>query len=95
MNITVARQLLEEALLNGLQLHGVSVTGRPAISFDSSHPGASETRRRLLSMEGLMRDLLRAAIIERCSQEELPQNIASPNAHLLLAEEVSCARVLH
>lgn len=95
MNIKVARELVDQALDNGLQLHGVSASGRPAISFDSSHPGASEVRRLLLSTEGLMRELLRAAIIERCMQKELPQDIQSPAAHALLEAEASSARVLH
>lgn len=95
MNIKLARDLVDEALDNGLQLHGVSASGRPAISFDSSHPGASEVRRLLLSTEGLMRELLRAAIIERCMQQELPQDIPSPAAHALLEADTSGARVLH
>ncbi len=95
MNIKVARDLVDQALDNGLQLHGVSASGRPAISFDSSHPGASEVRRLLLSTEGLMRELLRAAIIERCMQKELPRDIPSPAAFALLEDEISSARVLH
>lgn len=95
MNINLARDLLDEALQNGLRLHGVSINGRPAISFDSRHPGASAMRQLLLSTEGLMRDLLRAAIIERCQQKELPQDIVSPGAHAVLEEEVSSPRVLH
>ncbi len=95
MNIKLARDLVDQALENGLQLHGVSASGRPAISFDSSHPGASELRRVLLSTEGLMRELLRAALIERCMQKELPQDIQSPAARAQLEAEASSARVLH
>lgn len=95
MNITLARQLLEEAIAKGLRLHGVSTSGRPAISFDESNPAATEARRLFMSTEGLIRDLLRAAMIERCEQDELPLNIESPVSFGLLQSELEEPRVLH
>lgn len=95
MNITLARQLLDEAIAKGLRLHGVSTSGRPAISFDETNPNSTEARRLFMSTEGLVRDLLRAAMIERCERDDLPLNIESPISYSLLQSDLDEPRVLH
>ena len=75
MNMDLARKMLREALENGLQLHGISANGRPAISFDYDHPGAEMARRRFLATDGLVRELLRAAMIDECINRGLPEQL--------------------
>ncbi len=81
MNMDLARKMLRQALDNGLQLHGISANGRPAISFDANHPGAEMSRRRFLATEGLVRELLRAAMIDECINRGLPEHIENEPAH--------------
>lgn len=95
MNLTLARQFVEEALENGLQLHGISVSGHPAISFDPLNPRAEEARRIFQSTQGLVRDLLRAAMIEHCQKQELPAELDSPQARADLRREMELAQVTH
>nr|MBV6629501.1 hypothetical protein [Oceanococcus sp. HetDA_MAG_MS8] len=95
MNLTLARQFVEEALENGLQLHGISVSGHPAISFDPLNPRAEEARRIFQSTEGLVRDLLRAAMIEHCQKQELPAELDSTQARADLRREMEQAQVTH
>lgn len=95
MNLTLARQFVEEALENGLQLHGISVSGHPAISFDPLNPRAEEARRIFQSTEGLVRDLLRAAMIEHCQKQELPAELDSAQARADLRREMEQAQVTH
>lgn len=80
MDMDYARRLLEKALNSGLKLHGISATGRPAISFDPDQPGSELARRRFLSTEGYIRELLRAAMIEECQRRGLPQGLPVDNA---------------
>ncbi|MGJ8668342.1 MAG: hypothetical protein ACSHXK_02540 [Oceanococcus sp.] len=75
MNMDTARQMLQEAKKSGLRLHGISTGGRPAISFDHKQPGAELARRRFQSTQGLMRELLRAAMIDECVRLGLPENL--------------------
>lgn len=87
MNMDHARKMLRQALDNGLQLHGISANGKPAISFDYNHPGAEMSRRRFLATEGLVRELLRAAMIDECLNRGLPETLSMDSAdHLLVAE---------
>lgn len=95
MNLTLARQFVEEALENGLQLHGISVSGHPAISFDPLNPRAEQARRLFQSTQGLVRDLLRAAMIEHCQKQELPVALDSAAARADLHKEMALAEVLH
>ncbi len=95
MNLSFARALVEDALGKGLRLHGVSIAGRPAISFDPAHPEAGATRRLFMESEGLLRELLRAAMIERCQQARLPLDIETPLAYAALAAESVSERVIH
>lgn len=95
MNLTLARQFVEEALENGLQLHGISVSGHPAISFDPLNPRAEEARRIFQSTQGLVRDLLRAAMIEHCQKQELPAALDSAQARADLRKEMELAQVTH
>ncbi len=76
MSIDIARQIVEDALRNGLKLHGVSANGRPAISFDYDNPAAEAVRQRFLDTSGLFRELLRAAMIEHCQASNLPQDLS-------------------
>lgn len=78
MNMQQARELLQEALDSGLTLHGISINGKPAISFDTRHPRAHVVRARFYSTEGLMRELLRAAMIEECQRKGLPEKLPLP-----------------
>ncbi len=87
MNMQHARQILQDALDSGLTLHGISVNGRPAISFDPRHPRAQVVRNRFFSTEGLIRELLRAAMIEECQRKGLPEQlIVSVEEHPLHGE---------
>ena len=95
MNLTLARQFLKNALDNGLQLHGISASGRPAISFDPQNPQAEDARRLFFSTEGLVRELLRAAMIEHCQRQELPLALDSAVARAQLIEETRQAHVIH
>ncbi len=75
MNMDIARQMLKDAQKAGLRLHGISAGGKPAISFDYDRPGAELARRRFHATEGLMRELLRAAMIDECMRQGLPDNL--------------------
>ena len=75
MNMQQARRILHEALEMGLTLHGISASGRPAISFDYSNPQAEAARRCFNATSGLIRELLRAAMIEECQNRGLPQDL--------------------
>ncbi len=97
MNMEYARKMLQEALANGLTLHGLSVNGKPAISFDKANPRARIARRRFQSTDGLVRELLRAAMIEECLRRGLPQSLPLPDeyAELTTLKEQYEPRVLH
>ncbi len=86
MNMDQARKMLRHALDNGLQLHGISSSGKPAISFNYDHPGAEMSRRRFLATNGLVRELLRAAMIDECLNRGLPDELPLSTDHLLMSE---------
>ncbi len=97
MNMEHARKMLQEALANGLTLHGISINGKPAISFDSTNPRARIARRRFHSTDGLVRELLRAAMVEECLRRGLPQSLPLPDefAELTTLKEQYAPRVVH
>ena len=97
MNMDHARKMVQDALRNGLQLHGLSSNGKPAISFDMSHPRAHIARRAFQSTDGLIRELLRAAMIEECQRRGLPEELPPPAEYVGLRQrrEVPSSRVLH
>lgn len=86
MNMQQARQLLQDALDSGLTLHGVSINGKPAISFDGKNPRAHVVRASFFSTDGLMRELLRAAMIEECQRKGLPESLPVPDEFCALDE---------
>ena len=97
MNMDIARQMLEEAKESGLRLHGISAGGLPAISFDQEQPGAEMARRRFQGTQGLVRELLRAAMIDECIRLGLPENL-SPSFEFSLEHDFPAAetnQVLH
>lgn len=84
MEMDFVRHLLDHAMRAGLQLHGVNREGRPAISFDPENPSSEMARRRFMNTEGLLRELLRAAMIEECERRGLPLDLP-PKADQSLA----------
>lgn len=77
MNMQLAREWVNRALDKGLRLHGVSAAGKPAISFDLSKPDSETLRRRFNATEGLVREQLRAAMIEACQKMGLPCDLSN------------------
>jgi hypothetical protein len=96
MNMDNAREILQRALSEGLQLHGVSVNGKPAISFDEENPKADIARQRFSSTQGLIRDLLRAAMIAECIKRGLPEDLTLPSAYMMAERLLGTgARIIH
>lgn len=79
MNMKLAREWVSQAFDDGLLLHGVSAAGKPAISFDFANPNAEELRRRFNATNGIVREQLRAAMIEACNKQGLPTDLSAHN----------------
>ena len=95
MNMDHAREMLADALQKGLRLHGISAGGKPAISFDQSHPDADKARQQFHATRGLVRELLRAAMINECYNRGLPADLAAPQHPMRMPVSEAHAAMVH
>lgn len=95
MNMQHARAWVERALNEGLRLHGVSAAGKPAISFDFEQPGAEQLRRQFNATKGLVREQLRAAMIDACRHRGLPTELPALQDVPQLVVRPAKAEALH
>lgn len=95
MNMHHAREMLADALENGLRLHGISTGGRPAISFDPGHPGSKNAHQKCHATKGLVRVLLRAAMIDECYKLCLPDDLTAPQHVMRMPVSEAHAAMVH